>query len=71
MLLGMYFLGLEVMANRFGVIVTVMKKKPYDFLDQRKTDFDIDYDEFKRQIQELHVCSMRQDIITISGRLYK
>lgn len=24
-------------------------------MDQRKTEFDLDYDEFRRQIQELHV----------------
>lgn len=43
------------MASRFGVVVTSMKKKPYDYLDQRKMDFDSDFDEFKRAIQELHV----------------
>ncbi|KAL5021558.1 hypothetical protein ScPMuIL_000713 [Solemya velum] len=46
--------GIEAMANRFQVIVTQIKKKPYDFMDQRKTEFDLDYDEFRRQIQELH-----------------
>jgi len=43
------------MASRFAVVVTSMKKKPYDYLDQRKMDFDSDFDEFKRAIQELHV----------------
>ncbi|KAF6020163.1 DNAH5 [Bugula neritina] len=46
--------GLELMASRFAVVVTSMKKKPYDYLDQRKMDFDSDFDEFKRAIQELH-----------------
>lgn len=32
-----------------------MKKKPYDFLDQRKTEFELDFDEFKRMVAELHV----------------
>lgn len=32
-----------------------MKKKPYDFLDQRKAEFDEDFDEFKRSVGELHV----------------
>ncbi|XP_033755107.1 LOW QUALITY PROTEIN: dynein heavy chain 5, axonemal-like [Pecten maximus] len=50
--------GIEQMANRFTVIVTAMKKKPYDFLDQRKTEFDMDYDEFKRQVAELHANIM-------------
>ena len=52
------------MTNRFGVIVTVIKKKPYNFLDQRKTDFDLDYDEFKRQIQEMHVCSEMDNLLS-------
>lgn len=49
------FLGMEVMAGKFALSVTQIRKKPYDFLDQRKMDFDQDYDEFKRQISELHV----------------
>ncbi len=32
-----------------------MKKKQYSFLDQRRTDFDQDYDELCKQISELHV----------------
>ena len=47
--------GMELMANKFSVIVTSMKKKPYDYLDQRRTDFDQDFEEFKRQINDLHV----------------
>ena len=43
------------MANRFSVICTQIKKKPYDFLDQRKQEFAQDYDDFLRQIKELHV----------------
>ena len=38
-----------------NVIITTIKKKNYDFLDQRKVDFDLDYDDFKRAIQDLHV----------------
>lgn len=34
-----------------------IKKKPYDFLDQRKAEFDEDYEEFKRYIGELHVIA--------------
>ena len=45
------------MANKFQVIVTQMRKKPYNFLDQRKMDFDNDFEDFKRQIGELHVRS--------------
>lgn len=49
------FTGIEQSATRFNVIVTNMKKKPYDFLDQRKTEFELDFDEFKRMVAELHV----------------
>ena len=44
-----------MMASRFSVIVSSMKKKPYDFLDQRKMEFDSDFDDFRRQVQDLHV----------------
>lgn len=47
--------GIEMLAAKFNGIVTTFKKKPYDFLDQRKLDFDNDYDDFKRAIQDLHV----------------
>lgn len=43
------------MANKFAVIIRVLRGRPYDFLDQRKMEFDQDYDDFKRQISELHV----------------
>lgn len=32
-----------------------MKRKQYNFLDQRKTDFDQDYEEFLKQTNDLHV----------------
>ena len=48
---------MELNANKFSVIVTSIRKRPYDFLDQRKMEFDQDYDDFKRQIGELHVSS--------------
>lgn len=51
------FTGIEQSATRFNVIVTNMKKKPYDFLDQRKTEFELDFDEFKRMVAELHVSA--------------
>ena len=49
------FAGIEVMANRFSVIQTQIKKKPYDFLDQRKQEFTQDFEDFQRQIKELNV----------------
>ncbi|XP_033984034.1 dynein heavy chain 5, axonemal isoform X2 [Trematomus bernacchii] len=46
--------GLEIMATRFQAIVLNMKKKHYSFLDQRRTDFDVDYEEFCKSTSELH-----------------
>ncbi|XP_027143184.1 dynein heavy chain 5, axonemal isoform X2 [Larimichthys crocea] len=46
--------GLETMATRFQAIVLNMKKKHYSFLDQRRTDFDVDYEEFCKSTTELH-----------------
>ena len=47
-----------MMFNKFQVIVTQMKKKPYDYLDQRKMEFDADFEDFKRQINDLHVSEI-------------
>ncbi|KAL4616938.1 dynein heavy chain 5, axonemal [Arapaima gigas] len=46
--------GLETMATRFQAAVLAVKKKQYNFLDQRRTDFDQDYDEFYKSTKELH-----------------
>ena len=51
--------GMDMMAAKFNVVVTGMRKKQYDYLDQRKTDFDTDFEEFKRQIADLHVGFIR------------
>uniref|UniRef100_A0A8C4H102 Dynein, axonemal, heavy chain 5 n=1 Tax=Dicentrarchus labrax TaxID=13489 RepID=A0A8C4H102_DICLA len=47
--------GLETMATRFQAIVLNMKKKHYSFLDQRRTDFDVDYEEFCQSTSELGI----------------
>ena len=47
--------GIDVMNNRFQIIVASMKKKPYDLLDQRKSDFDIDFEDFKRSTADILV----------------
>uniref|UniRef100_A0A4W6EPU5 Dynein axonemal heavy chain 5 n=1 Tax=Lates calcarifer TaxID=8187 RepID=A0A4W6EPU5_LATCA len=52
--------GLETMATRFQAIVLNMKKKHYSFLDQRRTDFDVDYEEFRKSTSELHVSKILQ-----------
>ncbi|XP_077985364.1 dynein axonemal heavy chain 8-like [Glandiceps talaboti] len=45
--------GIDAMASKFQHLYTGVKKKPYDILDHRKTDFDNDYEDFKRQISNL------------------
>uniref|UniRef100_A0A8C8BCP0 Dynein axonemal heavy chain 5 n=1 Tax=Otus sunia TaxID=257818 RepID=A0A8C8BCP0_9STRI len=39
--------GLEGMITKYESIVDIMKKRNYNFLDQRKTDFDQDYEDTK------------------------
>lgn len=51
--------GIEMLAAKFTGIVTSFKKKTYDFLDQRKIDFDNDYDDFKKSIQDLNVIKLK------------
>ncbi|XP_069469880.1 dynein axonemal heavy chain 5 [Ambystoma mexicanum] len=46
--------GLEVIYTQFQLIITTMKKKQYNFLDQRRTDFDQDYQDFCKQISDIH-----------------
>ncbi|XP_071944819.1 dynein axonemal heavy chain 8-like [Antedon mediterranea] len=45
--------GIDPIANKFQVIYSNIKKKPYEILDHRKIDFDVDYDEFKKSIYDL------------------
>eukprot|EP00105_Crassostrea_gigas_P037004 XP_019921152.1 PREDICTED: dynein heavy chain 8, axonemal [Crassostrea gigas] len=47
--------GMDAFASRFGQIYGSIKKKPYDILDQRKTDFDGDFEDFLRQMRDLEV----------------
>ena len=60
---------MEMMFNKFQVIVTQMKKKPYDYLDQRKMEFDSDFEDFKRQINDLHVSEIYS--FQYKGRIYR
>ncbi|OXB65197.1 hypothetical protein ASZ78_004954 [Callipepla squamata] len=46
--------GLEEMITKYERIVDIMKKRDYNFLDQRKADFDQDYEEFCKEINDLH-----------------
>ena len=52
--------GIEAFNNRFNVAFTSLRKKPYDVLDQRKSDFDFDFDDFKKQVSDLCVSSFIQ-----------
>ena len=47
--------GIETFNARFGLLVSTLKKKPYDPLEHRKPDFDVDYQEFKHQLADLEV----------------
>ena len=53
--LHLFLQGIDVLIDKFRVFVEILKKKSYDFLDIRRTDFDDDYDQFKRAISNLHV----------------
>merc|ERR1719210_925248 len=46
--------GIEPMTNKFQHIYSTIQKKPYDILDYRKLDFNNDYDDFRRQIDDLN-----------------
>ena len=50
--------GTEALATKFTAITSVMKKKPYDVLEYRAPEFDVDYSEFRRQIGELDVSTV-------------
>ena len=47
--------GIETFNNRFNLLVSTLKKKPYDPLEHRKPDFDVDYEDFKHQLSDLEV----------------
>ncbi|XP_036366495.1 dynein heavy chain 5, axonemal-like [Octopus sinensis] len=47
--------GLESMSKNFQSIVSCLQNKTYNCLDQRKTEYDQDFEDFKRKIQELHM----------------
>ncbi|UJR23298.1 hypothetical protein I4U23_026313 [Adineta vaga] len=46
--------GISAFHTKFNSIVSTMKRKDYDFLDQRKQDVDNDIDDFRRSIIDLH-----------------
>lgn len=48
----------------FQDIVAAIKKKEYNFLDQRKMDFDQDYEEFCKRTNDLHVGCVVKSLVT-------
>lgn len=47
--------GIEQLHSRFNLIIASLKKKSYDVLDQRRTEYDADYEDFKRQLTDINV----------------
>ncbi|XP_069055280.1 dynein axonemal heavy chain 8 isoform X2 [Lepisosteus oculatus] len=45
--------GIDTLAGKFQSIHYTMKKKQYDILDPRKTEFDVDFTDFMSQVQNL------------------
>ena len=50
--------GIDQLNSRFNLAFANIKKKPYDVLEQRKADFDSDYEDFQRQVTELNVSKV-------------
>ena len=46
--------GIEPIAGKYNLIATTIKKKPYNPLYHRKLDFDMDYEEFRSNVAEMH-----------------
>lgn len=47
--------GIDTFNSRFNLLVSGLKKKPYNLLEPRREDFDTDYEDFKQQLTELNV----------------
>ena len=47
--------GIENFHARCQLLLTNLKKKPYNPLEHRKQDFDVDYQDFKTQLKEFEV----------------
>ena len=45
--------GIETLHSRFQLLLSNLKKKPYNPLEQRKPEFDGDFEEFKRQALDI------------------
>ena len=47
--------GIDSIVTKFQHIYSTIHKKPYDILDHRKQDFDHDFTDFLRQIEDVQV----------------
>ena len=47
--------GLEPINVAFRTMITQVKKRPYDVLNTRKNEFDTDFTQFRRDIEDLRV----------------
>eukprot|EP00118_Oscarella_pearsei_P013119 m.101516 g.101516 ORF g.101516 m.101516 type:complete len:4701 (+) comp37133_c1_seq2:73-14175(+) len=45
--------GIDPFASKYQMIMTTVKKKPYDTLDHRKLEFDSDFEEFLANLEDL------------------
>lgn len=47
--------GIDLMAVKFKNIYHIFQKKPYDTLDPRVTEFDVDFVKFMSEVERLEV----------------
>ncbi len=47
--------GLEPINVAFRTMITQVKKRPYDVLNTRKNEFDTDFTQFRRDIEDLRI----------------
>ena len=48
--------GLEPITNKFQHVFQTIHNKTSDVLDHRNSDFDYDYEDFSRHVNDLQVC---------------
>ncbi|PKU47169.1 dynein heavy chain axonemal [Limosa lapponica baueri] len=53
--------GIDVMAIKFKNIYQSVQKKQYDILDPRKTEFDVDFENFMAKVEGLELYQIQKD----------
>eukprot|EP01135_Chromosphaera_perkinsii_P010177 Nk52_evm43s2039 gene=Nk52_evmTU43s2039 len=61
--------GTEPILSRFNSILSSMRRKPYDMLDHRKMEYDTDYEDFQKHIDEVE-ASLQAFIDQSFERIY-